>query len=484
MQLSPVLLAIGVMLGFLGLAMIPCALVDLATGQENWAVFAVWAFACMAVGGVLAVSAGQTRPRTGPREAFLLTVAVWVILSLAGALPFVSLGHSFSDALFEAVSGLTTTGATVFSGLDTMPPGILLWRAILQWIGGIGIIVMAIAILPFLQVGGMELFSLESSDQTGKFMPRVAEIATQMGLVYIVLTALCAVLYAMSGLSAFDAITHAMTTMSAGGLSTHDASFATFSDTPAPLVAIVFMTLASLPFSLLALALLQGRPMPLLTDPQPRLFIGLVMAGWAFVAIVRLTSLAPGEGEGAGREILHAGFNLVSVLSGTGYATTGYDSWALPAVFVFFMFTFFGGCAGSAAGGLKMFRLEIAIRAVLGYAARMVQPNRVVPVRYAGHTVSDKALQSALVFTFLYFATFSVSALLINLSGQDFITSISASIASVANVGLGLGPVVGPEGNYARFSDPAKWVCTAAMLLGRLEFISVFVVLSPRFWSR
>ena len=353
MRLSPVLLAIGVMTGMLGLAMVPCALLDAARGDPGWRVFALWAFAAMTAGAVLAISAGTSRPRTGAKEAFFLTVMVWIVLAFVAALPFMSLGFSPTDSIFEAVSGITTTGATVFSGLDSMPAGLLLWRAILQWIGGIGIIVTAIAILPFLQVGGMQLFQTESSDQTGKFMPRVAEISAQTGVVYLLISILCATLYAMSGMSVFDAITHSMTTVSAGGFSTHDTSFAYFADTPAIYVAIVFMFIAGLPFSLLALLLLHGRIRPMLRDPQPRLYLGIVLFFSIIVVAYRELDISPASEANQLIAFREALFNIVSVMTGTGYASAGYDKWGPTAVALFFFLMFMGGCAGSAACGRR-----------------------------------------------------------------------------------------------------------------------------------
>lgn len=485
MRLSPVLLALGVMLGFLGLAMIPCGLIDLVQGNEDWPIFFLWAFATSTVGLVLAVSAGNARPKTGPREAFLLTVLVWVVLSLAAALPLISVlpeDYSFTDAIFESVSGLTTTGATIVNGLDTMNEGILLWRAILQWIGGIGIIVTAIAILPFLQVGGMQLFQTESSDQTGKFMPRVAEIAAQTGLVYLVLSILCASFYAMAGMSGFDAICHAMTTMSAGGMGNYDASFGHFNGTPAIYVGTVFMFFAGLPFALLALAILHGRVGPLLNDPQPRLYLALALILSGVIVLYHEFDVAPPTFENRLLAFRDALFNIISVMTGTGYSSAGYDQWGGFAVGVFFAATFLGGCAGSAACGLKMFRIEIAVKTLFAYTARMVRPNRVVPIRYGGKPVAETTLQSVMVFVYLYLATFMVASLLLNLAGNDLITSISAAAASVSNVGPGLGSVVGPSGNFSGLSDFSKWVCLIAMLLGRLEFVAVFVLLIPKFW--
>ena len=487
MRLSPVLLALGVMLAFLGLAMVPCALLDAALGNPQWSVFGLSAFAVATIGIVMAISAGNARPKTGMREAFMLTVLVWVVLSFAAAVPLIFVlpdEYTLTDAIFESVSGLTTTGATILKDLETLQEGTLLWRAILQWIGGIGIIVTAIAILPFLQVGGMQLFQVESSDQTGKFMPRVAEIAAQTGLVYLLLSIACASLYTEAGMSAFDAIAHAMTTMSAGGYSTHDTSFNWFIENDAPgviPVATVFMFLAGLPFAVLALAFLQGRIRPMLSDPQPRLYAAIILVLVSLLVTWRL--LTGGEdGPGLIAAIESSAFNLISVMTGTGYVSTGYDQWGGFAVGIFFAATFLGGCAGSAACGIKMFRLEISVKTLLAYGARMVRPHRVVHVRYGGKPVGETTLQSVMVFIFLYIATFLIAALIINLDGQDLITAISASAASVSNVGPGLGNIVGPTGSFAELSGLSKWVCLIAMLLGRLEFIAVFVLLTPKFW--
>lgn len=277
MQLRSVFLAIGIMTVLLGMAMIPCALIDMADGRQETYVFEVSSFGSILIGSCIWVLSRGDVERTGQREGFLLTVLVWVFLPMIAAIPFLALGMSFTDALFESISGLTTTGATVMTGLDNMPRGILLWRAILQWIGGIGIIVTAIAILPQLRVGGMQLFELESSDISGKFLPRITDIAAYLGLTYLLISVLCAFLYYLTGMGWFDAIAHAMTTMSAGGYSTHDASFGYFNDTNAPYVATFFMFVAGLPFSLLAMLMLQGRIRPMLSDPQPRLYVALAL---------------------------------------------------------------------------------------------------------------------------------------------------------------------------------------------------------------
>ena len=482
MQIRAVIFAIGLMIALLGLAMIPSALLDIADGSDQWPIFLVSAAISTLIGAGLAVLSGGAPPSTTTREAFLLTVLIWVVLPIIATIPFINYGMSFTDSMFEAVSGLTTTGATVMTGLDTTPRGILLWRAILQWIGGIGIIVTAIAILPMLRVGGMQLFQIESSDVSGKVLPRITEITAQTGIVYVIISAICALVYAACGMSAFDSIAHAMTTMSAGGYSTHDASFSYFADTPAPYAATFFMFIAGLPFSLLTLMILHGRWRPMINDPQPRLYVAITLAFSIAIVLWHEAVVDPPIFDHVFHGFQQAMFNIISIMTGTGYASAPYDTWGEPAVVVFLIATFLGGCAGSAACGIKMFRLEISFKAVLAYAAQIVRPNRVVRIRYAGRTIPSDTLQSVMVFVFLYMATFVIAAILLSMTGEDLLTSISGAATSVSNVGPGLGPVIGPSGTFQPLTDQGKWICLTAMLLGRLEFVSVFTLLTARFW--
>ncbi|MEM1148122.1 MAG: TrkH family potassium uptake protein [Pseudomonadota bacterium] len=482
MQLRVVILALGIMTALLGAAMVPCWLLDVADGRPEWPVFAASATMLLLFGGGLIILSGGRNARTGAREAFLLTVSVWVVLPAMAAIPFMGIGMSFTDAMFESVSGLTTTGSTVMSGLEFQPRGILLWRAILQWFGGIGIIVTAIAILPMLRVGGMQLFQLESSDVSGKFVPRISEVSAQIGMIYLAISATCAAVYMLCGMTAFDAIAHAMTTVAAGGYSTYDASFGAFYETAAVPAAIVFMIIAGLPFSLLALAMIHGQVRPLLSDPQPRLFMGLILSITTLVFFLRVIAdqdyviISPING------YIETLFNVVSVMTGTGYATVPYDGWGGPILMIFLITIFLGGCAGSAACGIKMFRLEITFRAVLAHAQQMVSPNRIVPIRYGGKVIDNDTLQSVMVFVFLYLATFIIAAILLSLTGEDPLTAISGAATSVSNVGPGLGPEIGPAGTFEGLTDRGKWICAIAMLLGRLEFTAVFVLMTRRFW--
>ncbi|MEZ5945351.1 MAG: TrkH family potassium uptake protein [Hyphomonas sp.] len=482
MQLRPLLLAIGIMTVLLGVAMLPCALIDWADKRPEAHVFAVSSFASIFFGSSVWVLSRGGAERTGQREGFLLTVMVWTVLPIIAAIPFMASGMSFTDAVFESVSGLTTTGSTVLSGLDSLPRGLLLWRAIIHWFGGIGIIVTAIAILPQLRVGGMQLFQLENSDRSGKFLPRVTDITAYLGLTYVIVSMACALTYYVCGMTWFDAICHAMATMSAGGFSTHDASFGYFNDTMAPWAGIVFMLIAGLPFSLMAMLVLQGRVMQFVTDPQPRLYFALAIVFSALISVFYFMNSSTLTDEGVAGTLKLTIFNTVAVMTGTGFATAPYDTWGTPIMAMILGITFVGGCAGSAACGLKIFRIEITAKALLAYSQRMVQPHRRSPIKYGGKTVDEDTLQSVMVFMFLYFATFLVSAALLGLDGLDPVTAISGAATTLSNVGPGLGPINGPSTTFQSFSDFATWVCTINMLLGRLEFVVVFVVLTRRFW--
>ena len=313
-------------------------------------------------------------------------------------------------------------------------------------------------------------------------MPRIGEISAQIGMIYLFISVCCALAYMLSGMTSFEAIAHAMTTVAAGGYSTYDASFGAFVETAAIPTAIFFMIIAGLPFSLLALALIHGKVKPLLSDPQLRLFLGLIAGITTLVFFLRVIAdqdyviISPFSG------YIETLFNVVSVMTGTGYATTAYDGWGEPVIMIFLITIFMGGCAGSAACGIKMFRLEISFRAVIAHAQQMVSPNRVVRIRYGGRVIDNDTLQSVMVFVFLYMATFVGAAILLSLTGEDPLTAISGAATSVSNVGPGLGAEIGPAGTFEGLTNRGKWICATAMLLGRLEFTAVFVLMTRRFW--
>jgi len=469
---------VGLLLLALAVAMVPSAAVDAVVGNPEWRVFAVSAGLTMFVGAALVMTNRGSEMRLGIREGFLLTVLGWTVVAAFAALPFLfsDAKLEYADAFFEAVSGLTTTGSTVLTGLDTRPPGILLWRSLLEWIGGIGIIVMAIALLPFLSVGGMQLFRTESSDRSEKVLPRATDIAVAIGKVYVGLTALCALAYLAAGLTVFEAVNHAMTTLSTGGFSTSDDSMAKF--TPlAQWVSVVFMIAGGLPFVRYIQAL-RGDAGSLWRDPQVRLFLTFVAAVIATMAVQRLvTTGGPPE-----RVLREVAFNVISVVTTTGYANADYNAWDGFAKVVFLLLIFFGACSGSTSGGIKMFRFEIMGRAFANQMARLTQPHAVRLLIYDGRRVSDDDARSVLAFWATYVATVVVVALALAAFGLDFETAISGAATAVSNVGPGLGPVIGPVGNFATIPDGAKWVLSFAMLLGRLELFTILVLFLPRFW--
>ncbi len=474
------LLVVGIVLSVLALGMLPSMAADLAAGNDDWQVFAVSALVTLFVGVALVLENRHAVPRhLGAREAFLLTSLVWFATSLFAALPLrlSALGLSWSDAVFEAVSGLTTTGSTVLVGLDTMPPGILLWRAMLQWIGGIGIIVMGVAVLPMLNVGGMQLVRTESSDLSEKALPRAGQVAASIGAVYLLLTLACALAYGLAGMGTFEAVVHAMTTLATGGFSTRDASLGAFGSPAIEWIAILFMVLGSLPFVLYVLAV-RGRADRLLRDVQVRWFLGLLAAAtlalalWVWAAL----DLAPAEG------LRQALFTVVSLVTTTGYATVDYGQWGTFATIALFFLMSVGGCTGSTAGGIKAFRFAVLYAVARVQIHRLLQPSGVFPALYGDRPITDATATSVLAFVFLFALAFALVAVGLGLMGLDYLTAMSASLTALANVGPGLGPEIGPAGNFAGLPDAAKWLLAFAMLLGRLELFTVLVLFVPAFW--
>jgi trk system potassium uptake protein TrkH len=475
----PIFFVIGILLVTLAAGMGVPALVDLIAGQSDWLVFAGAAGACLFIGVTLILTMRMENMRLGVRQAFLLTTLSWLVIALFAALPFAlaDLNLSYTDAVFEAMSGITTTGATVISGLNQAPPGILIWRAILQWLGGIGIIVMAVSILPMLQVGGMQLFRMESSDKGEKALPRVAQVATIIALIYAGLTLLCALGYWIFGMKGFDALAHAMTTVATGGFSTMDNSIGSFKSAGIEWVAIIFMLLGSLPFVLYIQAA-RGNILPLLHDSQVRVFLGIVFC--AIVLVVGWQVITAHEA--LGPAIRLSAFNLISIMTGTGYATSDFSLWGAFPVTVFFFAMFVGGCAGSTTCGLKVFRLQVLYASTVAQAGKLLQPHGVFIPHFNRKPIPESVSESVLSFFFLYVLAFGALAVGLGAMGMDFLTAVSGAASSIANVGPGLGDVIGPAGTYAALPDPAKWLLSFGMLMGRLELFTVLILFTPAFW--
>ena len=478
-DLRPVALIIGILLAILAVGMCLPAVVDGLAGHRDWQVFAVSAALTLFVGVTMVLASYAGRPRLTTRQAFLLTTLSWVALTAFAALPFTfsDLNLSVTDAFFEAMSGITTTGSTVITGLDHAPPGILLWRAILQWLGGIGIIVMAIAVLPILRVGGMQLFRMESSDRSEKALPRVAGIAIGIGSIYVALTAAWAMAYWLAGMSGFDAVAHAMTTIATAGFSTVDASFMHFDSAAIDMIATAGMMMAGLPF-ILFLRAVQGEPRALFRDSQVRAFLTVVAS---VVSVVAFWLWLQG-GVAPPLALRYAAFNVVSVMTGTGYANAAFDTWGAFAMPIFLVIMVIGGCAGSTTCAIKIFRFQVLFAATRCQIKQLLQPHGVFIPYFNRRPIPEDVILSVLGFMFVYGVSLVLLAVALGMLGLDFVTALSAATTAISNVGPGLGPVIGPAGNFQSLPDSAKWLLSAGMLLGRLELFTVLVLFSRAFW--
>ncbi len=473
---------VGALMLVLTLFMLPPMLADLVVSNEDWKVFAGSALITGFAGLMLVlISRDAWSERVRLKEGFLLTVSSWLTISLFGAIPYLFLqepGMSFADAWFETVSGLTTTGSTVLSGLDRMAPGILLWRSLTQWIGGVGIVVMALIMLPFLKVGGMQLFQTESSDRSDKIVPQARQFIGFIAMTYVILTIFCALSYKAAGMRTFDAVNHALTTLSTGGFSTHDASMGFFTQPSIHWIATLFMFLASLPMVLYVRAVRENN-LFVFRDQQVLGFVRilavviLILTAWRMMSghVPFLTAL---------RQVA---FNVVGIVSTTGYALGDFTTWGAFAVAAFFALMFLGGCTGSTAGGMKIFRLQVMMLATQAYLKRLASPHRVVTIAYEGRAITQEIAMSVFAFVSALFATVLLFSVLIAGLGVDFTTAFSAAVTAVTNVGPGIGDIIGPAGNFSSLPDAAKILLGIAMLLGRLEFFTVLVVLSPNFWK-
>ncbi len=478
MHIRPVLLIVGaVLLGFALVMLVP-ALVAAWSDESTTGAFLKSAAITAVVAGAMVAAGFHARVLIYPKQTFVITTTVWVAVSAFGALPFVFYAHiDYSDAVFETMSGITTTGSTVLVGLDSMPRSVLIWRSLLQWVGGLGFTVMAIAILPFLGVGGMRLFRSESSEWTDKGTPRVRSLALSISACYLLLSVTCALAYWAGGMSAFDSINHAMSTISTGGYSTHDASFGHFDSAMLEATAVVFMIAGALPFALYVRSTKDGGH-ALVNDQQVRGFLKTIVAVVGVIATWR----ALRSDDSFVEALRDAAFNVLSVITTTGFASTDYGSWGEFATMAFFLLTFVGGCSGSTAGAFKIFRFQIALGVLRSQMLRLIHPHAVQTREFNGRPVGDDVLRSLVGFSFAFFATIVVLAVSLTLFDLDFLTSISTAATMVTNVGPGLGPIVGPAGNFASLPDPAKWLLSAGMLLGRLEIMTVIVLLNRRFW--
>ena len=477
-ELRPVGFVIGLLLSVLSIAMVIPAIVDASVGHPDWLVFAAAAATTLFIGVSLILTTRTSLRSFNLRQAFIMTNLAWLVIATFGALPFrfSELELSFTDAFFESMSGITTTGSTIIVGLDHAPPGILLWRAILQWLGGIGIIVMAVAILPILQVGGMQMFRVEAFE-TDKVLPRAAQIAAGISIVYVILTFFAAVVLWYLGMTGFDAFAHAMTSIATGGFSTYDASVAHFNSPAIDWAMSAFMVLGSVPF-VLYLRLMRGDVRPFFADSQVRWLLAILT-----VAIITTAYWIWRHGIAGGLDALRlSAFNVISIMTGSGFSTADFGQWGGFVVSLLFILMFIGGCAGSTTCGVKIFRLQVLYATARAQMRRLSQPNGVFFPYYNKKPIPDAVASSVMSFFFLFASCFALLAVGLGLTGLDFVTAVSGAATAIANVGPGLGDIIGPAGNFSTLSSEAKLILCAGMLLGRLELFTVLILLTPSFW--
>ena len=411
------------------------------------------------------------------QQAFLLTALSWLSVAIFGSLPFVfsDIQFSFTNAFFESMSGITTTGSTIISNIEIMPRGILFWRAILQWLGGIGIIVMAITLMPIMNVGGMQLFKISNNDSSEKILPKSKEIALRLIFIYTALTASCAITYKIFGMNIFDSLTHSMTTIATGGFSNYNESIGYFDNISIEISAMVFIILGSLPF-IAYIKFLNGDKKIFFSDIQIRSFMKIIFIS---ITILSFYILFSENDELNFRSIF---FNVISILTGTGYVNAQFDNWGSFALMVFLILMFIGGCAGSTTCGIKIFRIQILYSFISNQLKKIIYPKGIFILKYNQNAVDNKFISSIISFIYMYLLIFFTITALLSLTGLDFLTAISGAATSISNVGPGLGSEIGPNGNFSDLPNISKWILSVGMILGRLELFAILVLFLPSFW--
>lgn len=477
----PVLYVFGLCLLAIGFAGFIPGIVDLWGGYEDYPVFFAAAAISIFIGGALSFANYERDPQLDLRQAFLLTSLLWFGLPVFAGLPFMftATNLSLTDAYFETVSGLTTTGSTVIVGLDSLPPGVLLWRGLLQLLGGLGIVVIAIALLPFLRIGGMQMMRTESSDRSDKVRPRASQIAGSIAIAYLVLTLLCALAFLLEGLSPLDAAVNAMAALSTGGFANHDTSFGLYETPSVFWTASLFMTLGGMPM-VIFVRLWQGDWRAPWKDSQVRVFIGgLLIVG----LLLGLWLWANGLYDDLTQAWRHAFFNVISIVTTTGFVSTDYGLWGQAVWPLIFVLSVIGGCTGSTAGAVKIFRWQVLFQHLRRTLRRATQPHQVVRLTFNRQPITEDIIASVGLFLYLYLAILLISAVALAATGLDFVSALTGAAATLGNVGPGLGPILGPSGTFRDLNDTATWICSVNMLLGRLELLSILVLFDRRFWK-
>ena len=475
-----VFFAIGVLLITLGTFMLIPFFVQFIYDERN-GTFLSSASITIFIGILLVLTNLEENKKLNLQQAFLLTTLSWLSIAIFGCIPFLlsNLNLSIVDAFFESMSGITTTGSTIITNLDNAPKSILIWRAILQWLGGIGVIVMAITVLPLLNVGGMQLFRMESSDTTEKILPRTREVTIIISVIYLTLTFACGVAYWLVGMNIFDSIAHSMTTIATGGFSTYSSSIGYFQNPKIEIIAIIFIVLGSIPF-IAYIKFVKGDQKIFFKDVQIK---GLIYIFIVSILLMLLYLLLSNKEYSFAENLRISTFNVVSILSGTGYVTSDFSLWGkFPLIFFLFLM-FIGGCAGSTTCGIKIFRFQILGLFILNQIKKLIYPHGIFPMKYNNEKISNPFIYSIMTFIFLYFFIFFILAALLSLDGLDFVTALSGSASAISNVGPGLGDVIGPNGNFSALPNFSKLSLSLGMLLGRLELFAVLVLFFPSFWK-
>ena len=475
-----VFFTLGILQIILGISMIFPIITQIIFGELNSS-FISASLITIIFGTLFLLSNLDQDKKLNLQHAFLLTALSWISVAIFGSLPFIfsDLNLSITDSFFESMSGITTTGSTIITDLNSTPKAILLWRAILQWLGGIGIIVMAITLMPLMNVGGMQLLKISSTDGSEKILPKTKEISIRLIIIYITLTFLCALFYKIFGMKFFDSLTHSMTTIATGGFSNYNDSIGHFNNFKIEMTSMIFIILGSIPF-IAYIKYLSGTKNIFITDTQIKSFIKIIFFS-ILILFLYLVIFNKSFSEISLRSI---SFNVISILTGTGYVTQDFDSWGNFPLIYFLMLMFIGGCAGSTTCGIKIFRVQILYLFIKNQLKKIIYPRGIFIIKYDNNNVNEKFMASIISFIYLYIVIFFVITALLSLSGLDFTTSISGAATSISNVGPGLGELIGPNGNFSQLPNFSKWVLSFGMLLGRLELFAILVLFLPSFWQR
>ena len=475
-----VFFTLGILQIILGISMIFPIIIQIIFGELNSS-FISASLITIIFGTLFLLSNLDQDKKLNLQHAFLLTALSWISVAIFGSLPFIfsDLNLSITDSFFESMSGITTTGSTIITDLNSTPKAILLWRAILQWLGGIGIIVMAITLMPLMNVGGMQLLKISSTDGSEKILPKTKEISIRLIIIYITLTFLCALFYKIFGMKFFDSLTHSMTTIATGGFSNYNDSIGHFNNFKIEMTSMIFIILGSIPF-IAYIKYLSGTKNIFITDTQIKSFIKIIFFS-ILILFLYLVIFNKSFSEISLRSI---SFNVISILTGTGYVTQNFDSWGNFPLIYFLMLMFIGGCAGSTTCGIKIFRVQILYLFIKNQLKKIIYPRGIFIIKYDNNNVNEKFMASIISFIYLYIVIFFVIAALLSLSGLDFTTSISGAATSISNVGPGLGELIGPNGNFSQLPNFSKWVLSFGMILGRLELFAILVLFLPSFWQK